>query len=121
MASRLERGLSSALATDALGRPITVVTSPTIVELPVGMVFRDVGNTFVAGEAGLGWLGHRYGRAPTPAEQAAARAPYSSTGSRKSRARVVDDDDLDERMALELCRLEQERSPVDLITAVANP
>lgn len=108
---------------DRNGRPIVIVTSPTVIDLPVGTIFRMLGDTvltIVDGDQKLfAWQG-KSGRPPTAHEQASARGTYSATGSRRER-RQQPDDDLDDAAAIEACRREQEREPVDLLARVASP
>lgn len=108
--------VSSKLALDRFGRRITIVTSPTILELPVGMTFRDLGNDMPSDGAGFGWLGARAAsRHPSPREQVEVRPPYSAAHPRRSARQESDEDDLADEEAIKLARVEQERTPADLL------
>ena len=56
------------------------------------------------------------GRRPTPRERSSVRDPYRARYGRRE-PQPVDDDALAEQAAIELARIEQERRPVDLISA----
>lgn len=104
---------------DANGHPVVVITSPTTVGLEVGTVFRLLGNTVLTTVSGserlFAWQG-RSGRPPTPSEAAKTRAPYQPARSRREREHANHDDiDISDEQAIEFCRREQERLPVDLI------
>ena len=101
---------------DHFGRAIVVVSSPTIIELPVGLRFVVLGNDLPTAAVGFGWLGKRAGRPPLPAE----RANGSYCAPVRRRAPEPDDDALEPPEAIELARLEQQRTPADLISAVLS-
>ncbi len=109
--------VASRLGSDRLGRPVVIVTAPSTDGLKVGDVFVVLGNNFPAGDVGITWLG-KNGRPPTLAEQTTARAPYRSMPPRLV-AETDDDDQLAEQAAIELARLEQQRTPADLLNAAA--
>jgi hypothetical protein len=111
--------VSSRYAFDSHGRLVVEVTSPTIVELPVGWRAVVVGNDLPCNQVGFGWLG-RTGRPPTAREMVEARAPYNSTARQeRERRQPVDDELLAEAAAIELARLEQQRQPADLVNVAA--
>jgi len=103
--------VSSRLAVDGNGRAVVVVTTPSPC-LEVGMRFPVVDaielNT---------WLTAR-GRPPT-AEERAIRAPYSHQKVWSWPRQPPDDNELDEKAALEACIREQQREPTDLIGRAA--
>ena len=104
--------MSSRLAVDRHGRTVVAITTPS----PA----LEVGDwLLVVDRVELGWLA-RPGRAPTARERATARPPYRSPNAvRRELAREAPDDELlDEQAALEACRREQQREPVDLIGRV---
>lgn len=106
-------------AFDSRGRLIVEVTSPTIVELPVGWRGIVLGNYLPVNERGFGWLGRTSARPPNARERATVRPPYDSTSRyQRERASPVDDDQLAEAAAIELARVEQECQPADLIGAL---
>ena len=111
--------MSSRFAADAHGRQIVVVTTPSA-GLDVGMRFLLIGNEFTSAQDGVWWTGYREGRRPTAREMAEARAPYNpSARYQREHAEPVDDDLLPEPTAIELARLEQQRSPTDLVNVAA--
>jgi hypothetical protein len=103
---------SSRLGTDQFGRQTAVVTTPGAVP--------EVGALFLVLD------GHPYGLVPergrlaTAEEQLEARPPYQPGRSRTERERrpEIPDALLAEEEAIRLSRLEQQRQPVDLLSAV---
>ena len=93
------------------GRLVAVITDPARAD------YRDilvvVGNQF--SDTGAAFTGQRHGRAPT-AEERAKAAPYRAP-TYEPAPPAGDEDDLDDQEALRLCRLEQQRAPVDLLRA----
>jgi hypothetical protein len=106
--------MCSKVTLDQHGRPIVVVTSPTIPELPVGMRFVLRGNAFDdAGHAC--WLGVPTGRPPLPAEQASGAYCTPVRPAKLRPQPEPDDDELPEAQAIEFARREQQREPVSLV------
>lgn len=113
---------SSRLRRDRIGRMVVVLAEPTV-DLDAGHVLgRVIGNALQAGSLGIGWLG-KSGRPPTAEERAGARAPYRASEYKPSAfgvlhgPRDVPDEQLADRAAIELARIEQQRDPPDLIGA----
>jgi hypothetical protein len=102
--------MSSRLATGPHGERLAVITVHTLPGLEIGHVF-----------AVLDWceLFIRRGRPPTARERATVREPYDLARAKRERREQVPDEQLDERAALEACRREQQREPVDLIGRAA--
>jgi hypothetical protein len=113
--------MSSRLTLDSHGR---LIAEGTCVELR-GLRWVVRGDTISAGLSGYNVFflaDQARGRVATAREQAdsAKRAPYSPSLSRKWREQQeIPDDQLDEREALEAARLEQQRTPADLLNAAA--
>jgi hypothetical protein len=112
--------MSSRLALDPSGR---LIAEGTCVELR-GLRWLVLGDTIAAGMSGYNVFflaDQARGRIATAREQAdsARHAPYSPAASRKWREQQeVPDEQLDDREALEAARLEQQRTPADLISSV---
>jgi hypothetical protein len=105
--------VSSRLAVDGQGRQVVVVTTPA--------PFLQVGQRFpVVDElVKLNTWARSTGRPPTAQEMAQARPPYVDPRTGKRREERDEGDWMDEKAALEACRREQQREPVDLIGRVA--
>lgn len=92
---------------------------PVVAEVTIGDLVTDAGHCFwvIPPDA----LFTPRGRPPTAAEMAEARTPYNApTAPPINRERVEpDDDQLAESEAIRLARIEQQRTPVDLLRAVA--
>lgn len=113
--------VSSRLACDQHGR---LVAEGTCVELR-GLRWLVLGDTVAAASSGLSVFflaEQKRGRAATAREQAEAKkhAPYRAGWSRREREQAEpDDDEFDEQAALEAARLEQQRTPADLVNQAA--
>jgi hypothetical protein len=102
--------MGSRLAFDRDGRLVAIDTG--------GHIWLVIGNTCRVGERGFAWMGPT-GRPPSPREMATTRAPYSVSPDpwRRPGYATLDDDQLDEKAAIEAARLEQQRRPVHLVSA----
>ena len=106
-----DRRVASRYATDRYGRLLVEITSPTCVELPVGMRFLVRGTTFAAsGTASGGWAGP-VGRRPR--RNGGDRTPYRAPTYQPTPE--PPDDELDEQAAIAAAYAEQRQQPADVV------
>ena len=111
--------MSAKFATGAHGELLVIVTTPSP-GLDVGDHFRVIGNTLlvtlVDAPGVVGWLGTPTGR-PANHEEALQARP-SRARPRRAPPLELADELLDDDAAIEAARVEQQRAPGDLISAV---
>jgi hypothetical protein len=116
--------MSSRLALDSDGRRVAIVSVRTLPDVELGYRYVVLGDTIASAGTQVFFLATETRRASRPANgreraESQRHAPYQASVSRQEREQQVPDDKLADEEAVKLARLEQQRTPVDLINVAA--
>jgi hypothetical protein len=116
--------MSSRLAQDRSGRTVAIITVRTLPDVELGYRYIVLGDTIASAGVRIFSLANETRRASRPANgrerlESQRHAPYRPALSRQQREHEVPDTELADEEAVRLARLEQQRTPADLVNQAA--